>query len=167
MEKGRVIYIDVHGGEVIFDGEDGPTVYAHVKEPDGKEYEENLLGSILAHSPGRWIPAPGWRLPPGRNPDEVEILGEDKKPILYASRLGGRVKLEYEYFSDSSDGSDLQVTYTIFPSGYELINQKYGIKKRLDIMSLLQFLSDNGRGSEFKDDLMYGEIKSERWYWRS
>ena len=167
MEKGRVLYIDDYGRELIFDREEGPMIFVHVKDSDGTEYEENQLGSILAHNPGSWMAAPGWRYPLGLSPDKVEILGEDKLPILYASRQGERVKLEYEYYADSSGASDLEVIYTISPSQYNLINQKYGVKKRLDIMTLLQFLSDNGRGPEFKDDLINGEIKSERWSWRS
>jgi len=58
LVKGTVLYIAKDGSEIIFDRLDGAEPYAHVKFADGREFESNKLGSILAR--GYWQPAPDW-----------------------------------------------------------------------------------------------------------
>jgi hypothetical protein len=58
MHKGKVIYVSDDGSEIIYDRKDKEEIYAHVKFADGREFESDKLGSILAR--GYWQPAPGW-----------------------------------------------------------------------------------------------------------
>jgi hypothetical protein len=52
-EKGTVLYKKASGSLVIYDGKNEADEYlAHVKEPNGTEYDSQLLGSILAR--GYW-----------------------------------------------------------------------------------------------------------------
>lgn len=53
-----MLYVAEDGSEILYDKEENDEIYAHVKFPDGREFESNKLGSILAR--GYWQPAPGW-----------------------------------------------------------------------------------------------------------
>ena len=108
------------------------------------------------------IPMDGWS-----NMSQLEILGNDGKAVLYASRGGENVKLEFEYYGRSPGESDLEVIYTIWSSQYDFIREKYSASEAQDIMKMLQFISDTGRGEEFRNDLRSGVIKSERFSWMS
>jgi hypothetical protein len=98
---------------------------------------------------------------------QLEILGNDGKPVLFASRDGESVKLEFEYYGRSPDESDLEVIYTVWSTEYDFIRERYGAEKSLEIMELLKFISNSGKGEDFRDDLRNGTIKSERFSWMS
>lgn len=98
---------------------------------------------------------------------QLEIIGNDGKPVLYASKDGDSVKLEIEYYGRSPGESDLEVIYTIWSSQYDFIREKYCSSEAQDIMKMLQFISHTGRGEEFRNDLRSGVIKSERFSWMS
>ena len=98
---------------------------------------------------------------------QLEILGNDGKPVLFASKDGESVKLEFEYYGRANGESDLEVIYTVWSTQYDFMRERYGAEKSLEIMELLQYVSNSGRGEEFRDDLRNGTIKSERFSWMS
>ena len=44
---------------------------------------------------------------------QIEILGVDGKPVLYAALQDGDLRLEFEYYGHSSGEADLEIIYTI------------------------------------------------------
>jgi hypothetical protein len=107
-------------------------------------------------------PMDGWS-----NMSQLEILGNDGKPVLFATRGEENVKLEFEYYGRAPGESDLEVIYTVWPTQYDFIRERYGAPDSLEIIELLEFISDSGKGEEFRDDLRNGVVKSERFSWMS
>jgi len=50
---------------------------------------------------------------------------------------------------------------------YDFIRERFGAEKSLEIMELLEFISNSRKGEDFRDDLRNGTIKSERFSWMS
>ena len=98
---------------------------------------------------------------------QLEILGVDGKPILYAALQDGDLRLEFEYYSDSFSEADLEIIYTIRQDEFALIKSKFGCATDMEILDALATISKAGHGEELRDDIRNGLIKSERFSWMS
>lgn len=98
---------------------------------------------------------------------QISILGSDGKPILYASMKGEDLQFQFEYFSRGPDEGDYEFIHTVKAEDIPSIAVKFGLSPAKAILTLIQEISDLGRGEELKDALTDKEIKNEIWTWLS
>ena len=98
---------------------------------------------------------------------QLQILGVDGKPVLYASLQDGELRLEFEYYGHSSEDADLEIIYTIGKDEFALIKSKFGCANDMEILDALATISRAGLGEELRDEIRNGLIKSERFSWMS
>ena len=103
----------------------------------------------------------------GQNMSQLEILGNDGKPVLYASLQDGNLSLEFEYYGNATGEADLEVIYTIKPDAVAVIKSKFGCAPDMETMAALASISTRGFGEELRDAIRDGEIASERFSWMS
>lgn len=98
---------------------------------------------------------------------QVSILGTNKKPILYASLVGGDLRFQFEYYSRGPHEGDYEFIHTVRPENFPSITTRFGLDPQREILVQIQEISDLGRGIELHDALTNKEIKSEVWTWSS
>jgi len=98
---------------------------------------------------------------------QIPIIGEDGKSVLYAYLDGGNLKFEFEYYERTEGEGDYEIIHTVDPQDFVSIAAKFGLDSSIDILSIVQQISDAGRGEELKDALNSKEIMNELWTWRS
>jgi hypothetical protein len=65
---------------------------------------------------------------------QLEILGNDGKPVLYVSLQHGNLRLEFEYQGNATGEADLEVIYSIKPDTVAVIKAKFGCAPYMEIM---------------------------------
>jgi hypothetical protein len=95
------------------------------------------------------------------------IQGKDGKPVRYAYLDGQNLKLQFEYYARDDNEGDYEVIQTVAPEEFAAIANKFGLDPTSDILTIVQQISDAGRGEELVDALNDKEIKNELWTWLS
>ena len=98
---------------------------------------------------------------------EISIIGKDGNPVRYASLDGENLKFQFEYFARGEGGGDYEVIQTVAPEEFPNIARIFDLDANLDVLSLVQQISDLGRGEELKDALNSKKIKCELFTWAS
>ena len=98
---------------------------------------------------------------------QISIKGKDGKPVRYASLDGENLKLQFEYYARHENEGDYEVIQTVAPEEFAAIANKFGLDPSSDILTIIQQISDAGRGEELVDALNDKEIKNELWTWLS
>ena len=98
---------------------------------------------------------------------QIKIKGKNGKPVRYASLDGENLKLQFEYYARHENEGDYEVIQTVAPEEFAAIANKFGLDPNSDILTIIQQISDAGRGEELVDALNDKEIKNELWTWLS
>ncbi len=62
---------------------------------------------------------------------------------------------------------DYEIIHTVAPKDFASIAIKFGLNPDLDILTVIQQITDAGKGEELKDALNSKEIENEIWTWLS
>lgn len=92
---------------------------------------------------------------------QISIIGKDGKPIRYAYLKKGELNFQFEYFARDDKEGDYEVIQTVIPEGFTSIAIKFNLNPKDDILSIVQQISDSGRGEELVDALNSKEINCE------
>ena len=98
---------------------------------------------------------------------QIPIIGTDGKPIRYAYLENENLKFEFEYYERTECEGYYEIIHTVAPQYFASIATKFGLDPSLDILTMIQQISDAGKGEELKDALNSKEIKNEIWTWLS
>ncbi len=98
---------------------------------------------------------------------QIPIIGADGKPVRYAYLDDGNLKFQFEYYERTEGEGDYEIIHTVDPQDFASIATKFGLDPSIDILSIVQQISDAGRGEELKDALNSKEIKNDLWTWLS
>jgi len=98
---------------------------------------------------------------------QIPIIGADGKPVRYAYLDNENLKFEFEYYEKTEGEGDYEIIHTVAPQDFESIANMFGLNSNLHIMTIIQQISDSGRGEELKNALNNKEIQNEIWTWLS
>ena len=98
---------------------------------------------------------------------QISINGSDGKPVRYAHLDGDDLTLQFEYYARNANEDDYEVIQTVSPESFASIAIKFELDPSLNILEILQQISDSRRGEELVDALNKKEIPCELFTWRS
>ena len=98
---------------------------------------------------------------------QIKIKGNYGKPVRYASLDDQNLKLQFEYYARNANEDDYEVIQTVSPESFASIAIKFELDPSLNILEILQQISDSRRGEELVDALNKKEIPCELFTWRS
>ena len=99
---------------------------------------------------------------------QISIIGNEGKPVLYASlTLEGKLFFEFEYYGRHANEGDYEFHHTVEPEEFSKIVSGFGLNPKAPILSVIQQITDLGRGQELERALTNNEIKNELWTWLS
>ena len=97
---------------------------------------------------------------------QISIIGDMGKPILYASLTSeGKLFFEFEYYGRNENEGDYEFNHTVEPEEFPRIANMFGLNPKDSILSLVQQITDMGKGQELERALTKEEIKNELWTW--
>ena len=97
----------------------------------------------------------------------IPIIGGEGKPILYAYLGEGKLDFQFEYYGSGENEMDYEFIHSVEPSDYPAIATMFNLDPTVGILSIIQQITDEGRGEELKDALNSKEIPNELWTWLS
>ena len=98
---------------------------------------------------------------------QIPIIGADGKPVRYAYLDNENLKFEFEYYERTEGEGDYEIIHTVAPQDFASIATKFGLDPSLGILTIIQQISDAGKGEELKDALNSKEIMNQLSTWRS
>jgi hypothetical protein len=98
---------------------------------------------------------------------QIRIVDEDGKPIRYAYLEQEDLKFEFEFYAQDENEGDYEIIQTVAPAEFESIANMFGLQTTEDILSLVQEISDSGRGGDLVNALNSKEIKNRLHKWGS
>jgi hypothetical protein len=98
---------------------------------------------------------------------QIRIVDEDGKPIRYAYLEQEDLKFEFEFYAQDENEGDYEIIQTVAPTEFESIATMFGLQPTEDILSLVQEISDSGRGGDLVNALNSKEIKNKLHKWGS
>ena len=99
---------------------------------------------------------------------QISILGIEGKPVLYASLTSeGKLFFEFELYARNENEGDYEFNHTVEPDEFPKIATMFGLNPNDPILSIVQQITDTGRGQELEEALTNNEIKNELWTWLS
>ena len=98
---------------------------------------------------------------------QIQIIGADGKPVRYAYLENEDLKFVFEYYERTEGEGDYEIIHTVVPKDFASIALRFGLNPSLDILTIIQQISDAGKGEELKDALNSKEIENEIWTWLS
>ena len=97
---------------------------------------------------------------------QISIIGDEGKPVLYASLTPeGKLFFEFEYYGRNENEGDYEFNHTVEPEEFPRIASRFGLNPKDPILSLIQQITDMGKGQELERALTKEEIKNELWTW--
>ncbi len=99
--------------------------------------------------------------------EQIPIIGSQGKPVRYAYLENGSLRFEFEYYERFEGEGDYEIIHSVAPKDFPTIAEKFGLDLTLDILAVVQQITDAGRGEELKDALNSKEIPNELWTWLS
>ena len=99
---------------------------------------------------------------------QISIIGIEGKPVLYASLTSeGKLFCEFELYARNENEGDYEFNHTVEPDEFPKIATMFGLNPNDPILSIVQQITDTGRGQELERALTNNEIKNELWTWLS
>ena len=99
---------------------------------------------------------------------QISIIGIEGKPVLYASLTSdGKLFFEFELYARNENEGDYEFNHTVEPDEFPKIAARFGLNPNAPILSIVQQITDTGRGQELERALTNNEIKNELWTWLS
>jgi hypothetical protein len=99
---------------------------------------------------------------------QISIIGIEGKPVLYASLTSeGKLFFEFELYARNENEGDYEFNHTVEPGEFPKIAARFGLNPNDPILSIIQQITDTGRGQELERALTNQEIKNELWTWLS
>ena len=99
---------------------------------------------------------------------QISIIGIEGKPVLYASLTSeGKLFFEFELYARNENEGDYEFNHTVEPDEFPKIATMFGLNPNDPILSIIQQITDTGRGQELERALTNNEIKNELWTWLS
>ena len=99
---------------------------------------------------------------------QISIIGIEGKPVLYASLTSeGKLFFEFELYARNENEGDYEFNHTVEPDEFPKIATMFGLNPNAPILSIVQQITDTGRGQELEEALTTNEIKNELWTWLS
>jgi hypothetical protein len=97
---------------------------------------------------------------------QIRIVDNDRKPIRYAYLDHENLKFEFEYYAQDDYEGDYEVLQTVLPADFASIVTMFGFDTQGDILTIIQEISDSGRGENLINALDDQSIKNENVSWR-
>jgi hypothetical protein len=99
---------------------------------------------------------------------QISIIGDEGKPVLYASLTSeGKLFFEFELYARNENEGDYEFNHTVEPDEFPKIAARFGVNPKESILSIVQQITDMGKGQELERALTNNEIKNELWTWLS
>ena len=99
---------------------------------------------------------------------QISIIGIEGKPVLYASLTSeGKLFFEFELYARNENEGDYEFNHTVEADEFPKIAARFGLNPNDPILSIIQQITDTGRGQELERALTNQEIKNELWTWLS
>jgi hypothetical protein len=99
---------------------------------------------------------------------QISIIGDEGKTVLYASlTLEGKLFFEFELYARNEHEGDYEFNHTVEPEEFHKIATRFGLNPNAPILSIIQLITDLGRGQELERALTNNEIKNKLWTWLS
>ena len=99
---------------------------------------------------------------------QISIIGIEGKPVLYASLTSeGKLFFEFELYARNENEGDYEFNHTVEPDEFPKIATMFGLNPNEPILSIVQQITNTGRGQELERALTNNEIKNELWTWLS
>jgi hypothetical protein len=97
---------------------------------------------------------------------QISIIGDEGKPVLYASLTSeGKLFFEFELYARNENEGDYEFNHTVEPEEFSKIASMFALDPKDSILSLVQQITDMGKGQELERALTKKEIKNELWTW--
>ena len=97
---------------------------------------------------------------------QISIIGDEGKPVLYASLTSeGKLFFEFELYARNENEGDYEFNHTVEPEEFSKIASMFALDPKDSILSLVQQITDMGKGQELERALTKEEIKNELWTW--
>ena len=97
---------------------------------------------------------------------QISIIGDEGKPVLYASLTSeGKLFFEFELYARNENEGDYEFNHTVEPEEFPTISSMFRLNPKDSILSLVQQITDMGKGQELERALTKKEIKNELWTW--
>jgi hypothetical protein len=88
--------------------------------------------------------------------------------VLYADlNSDGHLVFEFEIYRNEQFDFDYEFKHTVEQEVFPLVAARFGLSQELPILSIIQQITDDGRGQELERALTLNEIKNELWTWVS
>ena len=98
----------------------------------------------------------------------IPIIGTHGKPVLYADLTAdGRLFFTFEIYRNEQFDFDYDFNHTVEQEEFPFIAARFGLRQEEPILSVIQQITDSGRGQELERALTLNEIKNELWTWVS
>jgi hypothetical protein len=81
--------------------------------------------------------------------------------------LDGKLFFEFELYARNENEGDYEFNHTVEPDEFPKIATMFGLNPNDPILSIVQQITDTGRGQELEEALTKQEIKNELWTWLS
>lgn len=95
---------------------------------------------------------------------QIRVVDEGGQPIRFAYLEDENLKFEFEYYAtDSSLGYEL--IQTVLPADFVSIATMFGADLTNDILTIVQEISDSGRGGDLVNALNDKEIRNDLHKW--
>lgn len=98
---------------------------------------------------------------------QIPIVGSEGKPILYAYLDDKGLHFQFEYYGDGENSMDYEFIHTLAPTNYASIARRFELDPAAQILTIIQQITDMGRGEELKAALTDKEITNEFFSWTS
>jgi len=99
---------------------------------------------------------------------QISIIGNDGKPILYASLTSeGKLFFEFEFYARNENEGDYEFNHTVEPEEFTFIANMFGLNPKDPILTNIQKITDTRRGEELEQVLTQNKIRNELWTWLS
>lgn len=99
---------------------------------------------------------------------QISIIGDEGEPVLYASMTReGKLFFEFELYGRNENEGDYEFNYTVEPEEFPIIAKKFGLNPEDPILTVVQQITDMGKGEELSRALSKEEISRKLWSWLS
>ena len=99
---------------------------------------------------------------------QISVIGTNSEPVLYADiTYEGKLVFEFEFYRNEQFDFDYEFKHTVDQEEFPFIAARFGLRQDQPILSLIQQITDSGRGQELERALTLNEIKNELWTWVS
>ena len=97
---------------------------------------------------------------------QISIIGDEGKPVLYASLTSeGKLFFTFELYARNDSEGDYEFNHTVEPEEFGFIVAMFNLNPKDPILTIIQKITDTGRGEELERALTKNKIKNTLWTW--